>query len=74
MNDASGDKDDALSILKALAREELLSEEQHEKVAKLEELDLPMISQIISTTKVSRGLSFLPRKASDLRNSLHLRD
>ena len=39
-------------------------------MAKLEELDLPTISQIISATKVGRGLSFLPRKVSDLRNSL----
>ena len=60
-----------IPILKALVREKLLSEEQYEKLAKLEDLDLPTISQIISATKVGRGLSFLPRKVSDLRNSLH---
>ena len=71
VDDASGDKDDALPILKALVSEELLSKEQYEKLAKLEDLDLPVISQIINDTKVGRGLSFLPRKVSDLRNSLH---
>ena len=62
---------DALTIPKALVREELLSDEQYEKRAKLEVLDLPLISQVISATKVGRGLAFLPRKVSDLRNSLH---
>ena len=71
VDDASGDKDDALPILKALVREKLLSEEQYEKLVKLEDMDLPTISQIISATKVGRVLSFLPRKVSDLRNSLH---
>ena len=71
LDDAS-DKDDALTILKELVKEELLSEEQYEKVAKLEDLaDLPAIAQIINDTKVGQGLSFLPRKVSDLRKSLH---
>ena len=46
--DAS-DKDDAL------VKEELLSPEQYENLAKLEDLvDLPAIAQIISVTKVPR--------------------
>ena len=33
-------------------------------------VDLPAIVQIINDTKVGQGLSFLPRKVSDLRKSL----
>ena len=69
--DDTSDKDDALTILKELVKEELLSEEQYEELAKLEDLvDLPAIAQIINDTKVGQGLSFLPRKVSDLRKSL----
>ena len=71
LEDDMGDKDDALPILQALVREELLSEEQYEKLTKMENMDLPAIAQIINDTKVGRGLPFLPRKVSDLRNSLH---
>ena len=72
MDDAS-DKDDALTILKELVKEELFTPEQYEKLAKLEDLvDLPAIAQIINATKVGQGLSFLPRKVSDLRRSLYL--
>ena len=54
-----------------MVREELLSKEQYKKLIKLEELDLPTIARVINDTKVGRGLSFLPQKVSDLRNSLH---
>ena len=47
IDDASGDKDDALPILKALVREKLLSEEQYEKLAELEDLDLPAVALVI---------------------------
>ena len=68
--DATGDKDDALPILQALARQELLSKEQYEKLAKLEDWDLSTIAGIINDTKVGQGIPFLPRKVSDLRKSL----
>ena len=64
-------EDDIKNALERLARQELLSKEQYEKLAKLEEMDLPSIARVINETKVGRGLSFLPRKVSDLRNSLY---
>ena len=58
LDDAS-DKDDALTILKELVKKELLSPEQYEKLAKLEDLvDLPAIAQIFNLTKVGPELSF----------------
>ena len=64
-------EDDIKNALGRLAREELLSEEQYDKLIKLEKMDLPTIARVINETKVGRGLSFLPRKVSDLKNSLY---
>ncbi len=60
-------EDDIKNALGRLAREELLSEEQYDKLINLEKMDLPTIARVINETKVGRGLSFLPRKVSDLR-------
>ena len=67
-----GDKDDALPIIQALVREELLSAEQFEKLAKLEEIELPALAVVIKDTKVGQGLKFLPTAISNLRKSLPL--
>ena len=54
-----------------LAREELLSKEQFDKLAKLEEsFDLPAVALVIKDTKIGHGLKFLPRKMNDLVKSL----
>ena len=69
--DDAQDKDDALSILKQLIREELLSAEQYEKLAELEDLDLPTVAMVIMDSKNGQGLKFLPRTIGDLSKSLH---
>ena len=68
--DDMGDKDDALPILQALVREELLSKEQFEKLAKLEEIELPALAVVIKDTKVGQGLKFLPTAICNLRKTL----
>ena len=66
----SNSQDDIKTIAKVLAREELLSKEQFEKLAELEDLDLPAVALIIKDTKIGRGLKLLPRKINDLVQSL----
>ena len=66
----SNSQDDIKTIANVLAREELLSKEQFEKLAELEDLDLPAIALIIKDTKIGRGLKLLPRKINDLVQSL----
>ena len=55
-------------ILKQLAREELLSEEQYLKLAQIgiEELTSSRLADIIKETKIGQGRKFLPRKLNDL--------
>ena len=56
------DKDDTLTILKELVKEELLSPEQYEKLAKLEDVvDLPAIAQSMSQKLVRDFLSYQER-------------
>ena len=66
----SNSQDDIKNIAKALVHEELLTEEQFEKLAKLEDLDLPTVALIIKDTKIGQGLKFLPTKMNDLVKSL----
>ena len=58
--------------LKQLAREELLSEEQHLELAEAQQNDNLYSSWVgvIKNTKVGQGLKFLPRKLNDLVKSL----
>ena len=54
-----------------LVREELLSEEQLEKLAKLEEtFDLSAVALVIKDTKIGQGLKFLRRIMNGLVKSL----
>ena len=54
-----------------LVREELLSEEQFDKLVKFEEtFDLPVVALVFKDTKIGQGLKFLARKMTDLVNSL----
>ena len=61
-------------ILKELAREELLSEEQYLKLAQLDinELNSSHIADIIKKNKIGQGIQFLPRKLSDLTKHLQI--
>ena len=64
-------QDDIKNVLKRLIREELLSQEQFEKLTNLEgKFDLPAVALVIKDTKIGRGLKFLPRKMNDLVKSL----
>ena len=58
------------AILTQLAREHLLSPEQFEQLAELEDPDLHTIKEVITDTKVGEGLKFLPRTIRNLRYTL----
>ena len=61
--DAMGKKEEIAFILKQLAREELLSEEQYLKLAQISIDDLTSrLANIIKETKIGQGIKFLPRK------------
>ena len=63
-------EDDIKNILKVLAREKLLSDEQYKKLANSADLDLPAVALVIKDTKIGRGLKFLPRKMNELVTNL----
>ena len=68
--DANGEQ---LSFtLEQLAREELLSEEQHLELAEALQNDDLYSSRVIKNTKVRQGLKFLPRKLNDLVKRLQV--
>ena len=61
------EEEEVTRMLKQLTREELLSEEQYLKLAKMaKELDLNKLISVIKDTMIGRGLDFLPRKTNDL--------
>ena len=66
--DVMGEKENMTSLLKQLAREKLLSDEQYLKLAQIgiDELNSTRLADIIKETKVGQGMEFLPRKLSDL--------
>ena len=64
------DKEEMLTVLSALVREGHLSDEQFERLAELEDPDLPTIKEVTTNTKVGGGLKFLPRTISNLRYTL----
>ena len=60
-----------LDQLKALSREGLLSSDQHDKLKSSgHSIGISNIANIIKSTKFGRGLRFLPRLSSDLKQSL----
>ena len=65
-------KKEMVLILKQLAHEELLSEEQYLKLAQIDtdELTSSRLADIIKDTKIGQGMTFLPRKMDDLVTSL----
>ena len=59
------------NTLVQLIREELVSQEQFEKLKENDAaFDLPTIVKIIRDTKIGRGIHFLPRQLSDLTSKL----
>ena len=72
--DAMGQKEEMAFILKRLAREELLSDEQYLKLAQLDidDINSSRLANIIKETKIGQGIKFLPRKLSDLTKQLQI--
>ena len=64
------DKNEILFIVNQLVKEELQQLEQSEHLSELEQMDLPTIARVIKNTKVGKGIKFLPRKLSDLKQQL----
>ena len=72
MADAGGEEDFAL---KQLVLEELLSEEEHLKLADAlpeEEINSSPLVDVIKDMKIGQGLKFLPRKLADLTKNLQI--
>ena len=69
--DEADDEEDIANTLEQLKREELISQEQYQKLVEDDAaFELPAIVTIIKDTKIGRGLNFLPRKLSDLTSKL----
>ncbi len=62
--------DDQLHVLQQLAKEELLSDEQFQKMIELEDMTMPAVVDIIKETKTGQGLKFLPRSIVGLSKKL----
>ena len=65
----SHDKDVSDSF-KRLVREGYISEEQYDALSKEDDLNLDKVISEIKTTKIGRGINFLPRETSDLLTKL----
>ena len=65
------DEEDIVNTLEALRREDLISLEQYEKLMVDDAAFDPQTTvMIIKDTKVGRGLKFLPRELTDLKNKI----
>ena len=57
--------------LKSMVREELISEDQYEKlVGKIDDMELTTLAGIIRDTKIGNGMMLLPRAREDLKKLL----
>ena len=61
---------DVSDALKRLVREGLISEEQNDALSKEDDLNLDKVISEIKTTKIGRGINFLPRETPDLLTKL----
>ena len=69
--DQAEDEEDISNILVQLIREELISQEQLEKLKENNvAFELPTVVKIIRNTKIGRGIKFHPRQLSDLTSKL----
>ena len=61
-----------LNVLETLSREGLLSRDQYDKLKSREKIGISNIANIIKSTKIGRGLRFLPRLSKDLKQTLNI--
>ena len=65
------DPEDVSRVLKDLVRKELINEEQFKQLSdKIDTLDMDELISVIKSTKVGRGLLFLPRDVDGLKCKL----
>ena len=68
---AGDDRDSRLWIIKQLAKENLIMEQQYFRlVEEIEELDIKRLIDVIKEFKIGEGLDFLPRKTNRLIDTL----
>ena len=70
VKNATDNGDDQLHVLQQLAKEEMLSDEQFQKMIELEDMTMPAVVDIIKETKTGQGLKFLPRSIVGLSKKL----
>ena len=57
--------------MKALAREELISQDQFDKLmVMIDTLNMDKLIEVVVSEKIGRGIQFLPRKTEDLQRKL----
>ena len=61
---------DVSDTLKRLRKEKLISEEQYDVLSEDDNLNLDKVISVIKTTKIGRGINFLPRETPDLLTKL----
>ena len=61
---------DVSDVLKSLLREGFISKEQYDVLSEDDNLNLDKVISVIKTTKIGRGINFLPRETSDLQKKL----
>ena len=61
---------DVSDALKRLLKERLISQEQYDALSEDDNLNLDKVISVIKTTKIGRGINFLPRKTEDLQKKL----
>ena len=59
-------KDNEEDIWKLLARQGLISDEQFEKLSKLDNTDIETIPSVLKGVKIGRGIPFLPTSLKGL--------
>ena len=61
---------DVSDTLQRLERERLISQEQYNALSEDDNLNLDKVISVIKTTKIGRGIKFLPRNTEDLKEKL----
>ena len=62
---------DVSDTLKRLKRERMISDEQYDALSEDDNLNLDKVISVIKTTKIGRGINFLPRNTEDLKEKLY---
>ena len=70
-NEAGNDPESRLWIIKQLAKENHLSDDQYLELSKMiDELDIKKLADVIKETKFGQGMDFMPRKTTVLLDNL----